>query len=113
MTIEQLIVKHLNDTLSVPAYGEVPHDPQVSSYCTVERTGGGVTDRLRTAMITIDIYGPSMVAVQNLNEEVLAAMDRLVEHNMVASCRLNSNYNDTDTTTKEYRYGALFDIVHY
>lgn len=112
MTIEQLIVKHLNDALSVPAYGDVPHDHPVS-YCTVERTGGGIDNRLRTAMITIDIYGSSMVAVQNLNEEVLAAMDRLVEHNMVASCRLNSNYNDTNTETKEYRYGALFDIVHY
>lgn len=112
MTIEQLIVSHLSEELSVPVYGEVPHDAP-ESFCTVERTGGGVNDRLRTAMITIDMYAASMVDVQDLNEDVLEAMDSLVTHDMVASCRLNSNYNDTDTQTKEYRYGALFDITHY
>jgi hypothetical protein len=36
----------------------------------------------------------------------------LSEHD-VLSVELNSNYNYTDTSTKEYRYQAVFDIRHY
>ena len=41
-----------------------------------------------------------------------------MEYNAIAleqivSVSLNSDYNYTDTTTKEYRYQAVFDIVHY
>lgn len=112
MTIEELIVQHLNDNLSVPAYGEVPHNPP-ESYVVIERTGGGMSNRIRSAMITVDVYAQSMTAVQELNEQMLEAMDGLVEYNMVASCRLNTNYNDSDTRTKEHKYGALFDLVYY
>ena len=40
-------------------------------------------------------------------------MGELPSHPEVASCRLNSDYNFTDTTKKQYRYQAVFDIVYY
>ena len=48
-----------------------------------------------------------------LNEEVILAMQNLIEVDDVTHVELNSNYNYTDTTTKEYRYQAVFDITHY
>ena len=49
-----------------------------------------------------------------MNEEIKAMMlDGLITLGAVAKVDLNSDYNFTDTTTKTYRYQAVFDIVHY
>ena len=56
----------------------------------------------------------SKVVYATMVEEVfLAMLDELIELGIIASVRLNSDYNYTDTTTKQYRYQAVFDIVHY
>ena len=54
-----------------------------------------------------------MLAAAELNERVKAAMDELADIDDVSACRLNSDYNFTDTTTKHYRYQAVFDLVFY
>ena len=48
-----------------------------------------------------------------LNELVKTAADSLVTLDEIASAKLNSDYNFTDTTTKRYRYQAVYDIKHY
>ena len=63
----------------------------------------------RAAPITAD----SMYAAAKLNEEVKAIMKGIIELPEVSSCRLDSDYNFTDTATKKYRYQAVFDLVHY
>ena len=40
-------------------------------------------------------------------------MEDLADLDEVSACRLNSDYNFTDTTTKHYRYQAVFDLVFY
>ena len=54
-----------------------------------------------------------MYNAASLNETVIAEMDGLPALPEVASCRLNSDYNFTDTTKKQYRYQAVFDVVYY
>jgi hypothetical protein len=39
-------------------------------------------------------------------------MQGLIERDEVTKVTLNSNYNFTDTTTKEYRYQAVFDLYY-
>jgi hypothetical protein len=78
----------------------------------VERTGGRGRF-LRETTIAIQSYGTSLYEAAALNEEVLEAMQGLIERDEVTKVTLNSNYNFTDTTTKEYRYQAVFDVVHY
>ena len=48
-----------------------------------------------------------------LNEETKIAVDSLIELDEIASVKLNTDYNFTDTTTKKYRYQAVYDIKHY
>ncbi|SDQ04437.1 hypothetical protein SAMN04487752_0319, partial [Carnobacterium viridans] len=48
-----------------------------------------------------------------LNEELKEVVENLILLNEISGVRLNSDYNFTDTTTKEYRYQAVFDINHY
>jgi len=33
--------------------------------------------------------------------------------NEIGKVKLNSDYNFTDTVTKQYRYQAVYDISHY
>ena len=54
-----------------------------------------------------------MFGASSLNEEVKKAVDSLIELNEIASVKLNTDYNFTDTTTKKYRYQAVYDIKHY
>lgn len=54
-----------------------------------------------------------MYDAARLNERVKAAMDSAAELDAVSASRLNSDYNFTDTTTKRYRYQAVYDLVYF
>jgi hypothetical protein len=54
-----------------------------------------------------------MLAAISLNDQVKAAMENIVELDEVCACRLNSDYNFTDSTSKQYRYQAVFQVTHY
>ena len=85
--IEATIISYLIDKTSAAkaVYAERPKNPP-AKYIVIEKTGGGRVDRVDRATIAIQSIG---------------------------ACRLNSDYNFTDQTTKEYRYQAVFDITHY
>ena len=48
-----------------------------------------------------------------MNDRVKNAVEGLIWLDEIRGVSLNSDYNFTDTTTKEYRYQAVFDIGHY
>ena len=59
---------------------------------------------------------PNSIISRNWETEALnmiKAMKSITQLDEITSCQLNSNYNDTNKETKEYRYGALFDLTHY
>lgn len=64
-------------------------------------------------VLAIQSYAPSMYEAARLNERVKAAMDSAAELDAVSASRLNSDYNFTDTTTKRYRYQAVYDLVYF
>ena len=40
-------------------------------------------------------------------------MQMCVDDDVVIQARLNSDYNFTDQSTKQPRYQAVFDVIHY
>lgn len=71
-------------------------------------------NHITRSTFAIQSYAPSMYEAATMNEEIKAAMlNSLITLGSVAKVDLNSDYNYTDTTTKTYRYQAVFDIVHY
>ena len=58
-------------------------------------------------------YSTSLYNASLLNELTKQAVDSLIELDDIASVRLNTDYNFTDSTTKQYRYQAVYDIKHY
>lgn len=109
--IEITICDYLSQRLDCPVLPEKPARP-FGRMVFVERTGGRGRF-IKETTVAIQSYETSMYRAAELNDLVIEAMQGLIEVDEVTHVELNSNYNFTDTTTKEYRYQAVFDITHY
>lgn len=110
--IEKIIRDYLLARISVPVYVDVPAEPP-ESYVVVERTGGGETEHIRSAMVAVQSYGASRYDALTLHENVLLLLKNLKELDNVSASDLNAEYDYTDTSTNRYRYQAVFDIIYY
>ena len=114
--IEITIKNFLESKLSVPVLMEVPKNT-VSQFVIIERTGGAQNNHIPSAIVTIQSYGASKYEAAELNQKVkdlmLDGIDGLISLDEVAKVELNSDYDFTDTSTKRYRYQAVYDIIHY
>ncbi|WP_394271628.1 hypothetical protein [Anaerococcus nagyae] len=108
--IEVIIKNYLDETMDVPVYLEEPRD-KPKSYVLFEKTSGGKDDQIRKATIALQSYAESMYEAASLNEKVKEAMDKSIYFIDIGKAKLNSDYNFTDTTTKRYRYQAVYDIA--
>lgn len=110
--IEKIVYDYLSEALTVPVRLEVPENPP-ERFVLLEKTGSGVENHIYSTTIAVQSWAETLFETAELNEQVKAAMDEIVRLPEVCSCRLNSDYNFTDTATKRYRYQAVFDLVHY
>lgn len=112
--IEQTLLNYLNENLNVPVYME---QPKVKTYpfILVEKTGSNQNSKMFESTFAIQSYGTSLFDAAEINESVKSLLinNGAFEMPNVTSCKLNSDYNFTDSTTKDYRYQAVFDIMHY
>lgn len=114
--IEKTILDYLNGLpdAPAPALAEIPPGGITPPAWIIQRTGGGTIEgHVGTAMVAIQSYGATLYEAAALNETLKAAMAGMPALDEIASVRLNSDYNYTDTTKREYRYQAVFDIIHY
>lgn len=110
--IEGVVRGYLEDALDVPCRMEVPSGAP-ERFVVVEKTGSDTENHICRATIAVQSYGPTLLEAARLNERVKAAMDGLSGLDEICRCRLNSDYNYTDTASKRYRYQAVYDITHY
>lgn len=112
----EIIVRNylLSQNLSVGQniFLETPQEPP-EEYILIEKTGGGRTNHINKAMMAVkSISRRSMYRAAAINEEVVAVMEGIIYAADVFSCELNSDYNFTNTTTKEHRYQAVFNLFY-
>ena len=110
--IEVTLRDWLASRLDVPVYLDIPQDAP-SEYVTLERTGGGEEHHINRCTFAIQSIGASLYAAASINEEVKQEMKGIIEIDSISKVSLNTDYNFTDTTTKQYRYQAVYNIVHY
>lgn len=110
--IEKTVLEYLQSHTGIPCHLEVPSNPP-ERFLVVEKTGSSVTDLIKTATIAVQSYGETLTETIAINERVKEEMSGLADLDEIGGCNLNSDYNFTDTTTKKYRYQAVFDITHY
>lgn len=117
MMIEQLILEYLIskdiDGIEGNVFCETPINPP-SEYILIERTSGSARNKINQCMLAVQsISMESLYRAMVIDNFVVDALEAVAEElTEIFSCRLNTHYNFPNTTTKEYRYQAVFDI-HY
>ncbi len=111
--IEATVRNFLNEKLDVPAWLEMPKGETIpSAYVLIQKTGSSRYNHIDHATFAIQSYNDTMAKASLLNEAVKAAMDNLITLQNISASKLNSDYNFTDTQTKQYRYQAVYDITY-
>lgn len=109
--IEVYLVEYLTKELGVNVYGQ-EEDASENTFVVVEKLGSYVENYCRHATIALKSYGATLLDSAKLNERVKNAMDNIIKKPEISYSKLNSDYNYTDTTTKKYRYQAIYDLVY-
>ena len=108
--IEEIVFNYLKNKLNVPVTFENINEVE---YVLIGKSGSSRFDFTNTATFFIQSYSSSKYNASLLNEKVKDAMYDLIELDEITSLHLNSDYDYTDTTTKKYRYQAVFDIGYF
>ena len=108
--IEEIVFNYLKNKLNVPVTFENINEVE---YVLIVKSGSSRFDFTNTATFFIQSYSSSKYKASLLNEKVKDAMYDLIELDEITSLHLNSDYDYTDTTTKKYRYQAVFDIGYF
>jgi|SRR5699024_2294875 len=109
--IELIILNHLKEKLD--EHVNLEKQDNLTTYVLFEKTSSGKSNHLPSATIAFQSYADSLYNAALLNEKVKIAVESLIELNEIRGLTLNSDYNFTDTTTKQYRYQAVYDIRYY
>lgn len=109
--VEKIMLDYLSENMTVPVFMEEPVD-DLTSYVVLEKTGSSEANHIPTATIAVQSYGESLYDAASLNESVKTIMKDAIQLDTISAIRLNSDYNFTDTTTKKYRYQALFVVTY-
>lgn len=110
--IEKIVYDYLTGCLDVPVYLEEPKD-KPESYVMIEKTGSNRENHINQSTLALQSYATSLYLAAKLNEKVKECMDEIVMLGDISQSNLNGDYNYTDSTTKRYRYQAVYNLVHY
>ena len=111
--IEKILRDYLLEVLSVPVYMQKPERLTENEYIIIEKTGSSATNHIETATVAIQSYSSSLYGAAVINKAVKQAMRDAEALDDIAGIRLNTDYNFSDTATKQYRYQAVFVISWY
>lgn len=109
--IAKTLLDYLSEFLNVPVVFE-PHT-QTTNYVLIDQTGSSRTNHIITTTFAIQSYGASLYDAMMLNETVKAAMVGFAELDEITRVELETDYNFTNTATKQYRWQAVYLITHY
>lgn len=109
--IEKVLLDYLDEELEVFVGFEAPK--QITDYVLIDKTGSSRTNHIITSTFAIQSYSASLYEAMLLNAEVVGAMERFALLDQITKVELETDYNFTNTATKQYRWQAVFDITHY
>lgn len=109
--IAKTLLDYLDNTLDVPVVMEAPE--QLTGYVLIDQTGSSRINHIITTTFAIQSYGDSLYNAMVLNEAVKEAMVGFAELGNVTRVELDTDYNFTNTATKQYRWQAVYLITHY
>ena len=105
------LLEYLNENLSVDVYAEAP--TELTNYVLLDQLGSSESNHITTTRFAIQSYAPSLYEAGLLNEEVAEVMKGFVQLNRITRVERETNYSQTSTATKQYRWQAVYIITHY
>lgn len=109
--IEAKLIEYLKEETKIPAYAERPKNPP-KEFIIIEKLGGAYRNGIDSGSFAFQSHAATMLRAAEINALVKDAARRLPQHTDISAVRLSSDYNFTDTSMKEYRYQAVFDITY-
>lgn len=106
--LKQYLEKKLKKTVLLEHENDEP-----TQFFLIQKTSGGFDNQISSATFAMQSYADSKYNAALMNVELKKAMLQVIELNEIASVKLNSDYDFTDTESKKYRYQAVFDINYY
>lgn len=113
--IEKVIYDYLSNAQELQGISvnmEVPQNPP-KTFIVIEKTSSGRTNYIESSTIAIQCYSDTLFNAAALSATVKEVMLNSIVLDDIARCKLNSEYNYTDTQMKKYRYQAVYDLTHY
>lgn len=105
--IEEILLNYLKTKLDLPVYTENKNEDE---YILIGKSGSSKREHTNSATFFIQSYSTTKYKAALLNEKVKKIMDDLIELDEITYSRLNTDYDYTDTSKKQYRYQAVYDI---
>ena len=109
--IETTIIDFLSENLGVFVGMEPP--AETTGYVLIDKTGSSRTNHIITSTFAVQSYGASLFEALQLSKIVESKMFLMLELPEIINVELETDYNFTDTTSKQYRWQAVFDVTHY
>lgn len=116
--IEETIYAYLKDNASVP--WSAMKSPTVGDHTTTDRyglfekTNSTKTNHVVTSTFAFQSYAPTLLEAAQISAELRQLIEELPGVTTeVSKAQLNSEYNFTNTASKQPRYQAVFSLVHY
>ena len=109
--IAKTLLDFLGSNLDVPVVMEAPE--QTTGYVLIDQTGSSRTNHIITTTFAIQSYGATLYDAMVLNDTVKDAMVGFAELDEITRVELETDYNFTNTATKQYRWQAVYLITHY
>lgn len=116
MIIEETLLAYLTDVFhdeGLPVYAMTPKQDVPRNYIVIDKTGSGRRNGIDRATVAIQsISSDSLLKAVEINEDVIKAMEEISREENIFSAYLQADYNFTNTTTKQYRYQAVYEIYY-
>lgn len=117
MIIEETLIQYLIAAEIADIGGKVfamtPKQPLPDNYIVIDKTGSQTQNQITTATIAIQaISSESLLKASQINETVIALMGDFAGVMNVFGVHLQTDYNFTNSLTKQYRMQSVFSITY-
>lgn len=110
--IDYLIAQDLPE-IGWAVYPTTPKQPVPENYIIIDKTGARSANGITQATIAIQsISSESLLKAAQINEMVVVAMRNIASVENIFGAHLQTDYNFTNTATKQFRYQAVYDITY-
>lgn len=111
-TMKERIINLLNSQLDIKAYGEQPAQPP-KEYFVVEQVGSFENGLLCDQTFSIRSNAETLYRAGQLNSILKNTLRKARKlDSRIVNVEITNDYEDTDYTTKQYRYNAFFRVYY-